>query len=107
VDDLESYRPERPDEFGFLLEAMAGPDDDDRGEESFDIVVCTPKWLIARYGKKDIIVARHHIIVFEYNYVNLRGFIEQYCDACQGSTWGEVAEKLSRLGHWEFEDYHP
>ena len=42
VDDLSSYSPEEPGVFGFLPQAMVGPAGGD-GEESFDIVVCTPE----------------------------------------------------------------
>ena len=47
ISDLRTYRPERPDEFGFLLQVFAGPEGQE-GEESFGVVVCTPKWLLQK-----------------------------------------------------------
>lgn len=45
--DLASYFPKNPGDFGFLLQAMMGPDDDETSE-SFDFQICTPQWLIRR-----------------------------------------------------------
>ena len=104
VEDLESYRPERSDDFGFLLQIFAGPEGGE-GEESFDVVVCTPRWLERKHGQHEVVVGRHRLIVFEYDYDRLVKMIELYCDSCEGNSWQDVAEKLSRLGKWEFEDY--
>jgi hypothetical protein len=41
---------------------MLGPRDGE-GEESFDIVVCTPKWLAEKYGPADALVGLHKLIV--------------------------------------------
>ncbi len=43
----------------------------------------------------------------EYNYEQLRRFIEGYCSTSTGNSWKEVAEKIARVGYWEFEDYKP
>jgi hypothetical protein len=45
------------------------------------------------------------LIVFEYDYDRLLRTIEQVCESTEGDTWQEVADRLSRLGAWEFEDY--
>lgn len=77
------------------------------GEESFDILVCTPQWLIQHHTTADIVVGRHYLFMFEYNYERLVKMISMFCDRCSGSTWKDVACRLSRLGKWEFEDYEP
>lgn len=104
VDDLAKFQPDEPEKFGFLLQVMVGPKDQ-TGEESFDIEICTPKWLMERYRKEDVIPGRHRLIIFEYNYQRLVQFIRDYCERWEGKSWEELAEKISRLGHWEFEDY--
>jgi hypothetical protein len=43
--------------------------------------------------------------VRRYNFPRIEGFIRHYVDECSGETWEEIAEKLARLGKWEFEDY--
>jgi len=77
------------------------------GEESFDITVCTPKWLMASHGPSEILLGLHKIIVFKYDYAALRRFIETNLMRCSGDTWTEAAQKVSLLGQWEFEGYRP
>jgi hypothetical protein len=52
-----------------------------------------------------IATGRHYVFVKEFSYSRLEQFVGGYCTGCEGNSWQEVAEKLSRLGHWEFEDY--
>ena len=106
VHDLESYCPEEPDNFGFLLQAMIGPAGG-QGEESFDIVVCTPQWLKRNHDEREIVLGRDHLIVFRYDYKRLENFITGFVTGCDGRSWGDLAQQLSRLGKWEFEDYRP
>ena len=106
VGDLESYHPDDPENFRFLMQLFIGPDGAD-GFESFDIVVCTPDWIKQNLGKEEILLGRHHVIVQTYDYKRLMQRIEKYLLHCTGDTWREVAEKVGRLGKWEFEDYSP
>ncbi|MHB8793345.1 MAG: Imm8 family immunity protein [Thermoleophilia bacterium] len=50
-------------------------------------------------------MGRHYLIMLNYNLERLKNFIVSYVESCTGDTWQEVAEKLGRLGKWEFEDY--
>lgn len=104
IDDLQNYQPRNPESFGFLLQAMIGPEDTD-GEESFDIEVCTPKWIEDTYNLSDVVIGRHHLIVREYDYDRIIGAIRHFLLDCSGQSWNEVANKVARLGKWEFEDY--
>ena len=102
LDDLLDWQPDEPD-FAILVQLLVGPADGP-GEESFDVVVCTAGWLAtaARSGPFD---ARHHTVVDYFDWPTLRDYFEQQVEGCTGEDWHEVAEKLSRIGHWEFEDY--
>ena len=77
------------------------------GEESFDVEVCTPAWLAQRYGPHGIVSGRHHLIVFEYDFKVIDSYLREFVANCSGDTWQDVAGKIGRLGHWEFEDYSP
>jgi len=104
IDSLPDFKPSDPDSFCFLLQLMVGPEFED-GEESFDIQVCTPKWILENHRREDVIIGRHYLLVMEYNYERIQQIISTFCSTCHGATWEEIAEKLGRLGKWEFEDY--
>lgn len=87
-----------------MLRLIVGPKGED-GEESFDVEICTPKWLLSKHNKEDVINGRHKLIVLEYNSDRIQNYINKYVQTCYGNTWKDVAAKLSRLGYWEFEDY--
>jgi hypothetical protein len=104
VRDLAAYIPAEASNFGFLLQVIAGPAGE-AGEESFDVMVCTPNWLSDKLGSDGTLLGRHHLLINHYDYPSLERFIADYCSNCRGETWSEVAEQLGRLGKWEFEDY--
>jgi Immunity protein 8 len=105
IDDLSTYSPSIPGNFGFLLQLLIGPSDQ-KGFESFNVMVCTPDWLVQHHNQEDVIIGRHYLIVFEYNYERIIKRIDKYLQNCTGSSWVEVAQRVGRLGRWEFEDYH-
>jgi hypothetical protein len=104
IENLKAYTPQEKENFSFLLQLMVGPRGD-AGAESFDVVVCTPDWLKQRHGMSDIVIGRHFLIVFQYDYERLFHFLQECCARCTGDTWQEIAENLDRVGRWEFEDY--
>jgi hypothetical protein len=83
---------------------LVGPDSEP-GEESFDLTVCTPKWLVTRTSDNLPLVGRHHLIVNTYDWPLVERFLRHLISLIEAPTWPEVATKISRLGHWEFEDY--
>jgi len=101
VTDLNAFRPNGP--FGFLLQAMVGPQGAD-GEEAFDVVVCTPEWL-GSHMNGPIQPGRHFLLVRDYSYEAVEYYLRAFCVSCQGNTWPEVARRVGRIGKWEFEDY--
>src|SRR2546427_11708854 len=91
--DFRKYRPEG-DRFSFLVQAMIGPEGSD-ASESFDIVVCTPRWLADNC--REPMWGRHMLIVSRYDVDEIRGMIERYCDSCEGKDWDTIAQRLSRI----------
>ena len=102
--DLAAYQPEDPDSFGFLLQVLAGPDDGP-GEESFDVVVGSPRWLVDQLRDDGMRWGYHHLLTHRYDWERIERFVRDHFEAVEGDTWREVAEQLGRLGRWEFEDY--
>ena len=101
--DLENFRPNGP--FGFSVQAIVGPAGG-KGEESFDFTLCTPEWL-ASHMSASIAPGRHFLFVNNFNYSALENYVRDFCYSCEGASWHAVAEKVGRLGKWEFEDYVP
>ena len=104
ISNLENYIPDFKDEFGFLLQMMVG-EKESEGEESFDLFVCTPKWLINHNTKETIIYGRHYLIVFEYNYEKIVQELIKYVESVRGKNWESIAEQIGKIGKWEFENY--
>jgi hypothetical protein len=106
ADDLRTFKPSDPANFGLFVEAMVGPAGED-SSESFDIMVCTPAWLGERVEREGPMIGLHHIIVPAYDYDALFNVVQSFCAGCDGDTWNAVGEKVGRLGRWEFDDYRP
>ena len=101
--DLQSYRPDNPESFGFFIEFFAGPENGE-GDDAFGITVCTLPWL--KVNRPDeIFFGKNYLIVDRYDIVKIESFLSKYCDRCVGDTWIEVASKIGRIAAWEFEDY--
>jgi hypothetical protein len=101
--DLPAWMPEGED-FAILIQVMAAPEDSE-GEESFDLTLCTPGWITHALTTEKIMMGRHLLIVQSFDYQQVLSYITNYVTSCEGDTWPEVADKLGRLGQWEFEDY--
>jgi len=101
---LSDYIPGSPDNFGFLASLIVG-EEIMGGEESFDIMICTPLWLIDNHKVSDIIIGRHYLIVFEYNYQRIYSKLKSIIEGVEANSWEEIGIIIGRLGKWEFEDY--
>ncbi len=95
-----------PAGFGFLAMMTVGPADGPGGE-TFSVEVCTPEWLAKRCQTEDYVDGRHMIVTSMEAYSNagLRSFLTKRAEQVMGETWQEAAEKVSRIGYWEFEGY--
>jgi len=104
IQDLSTYQPESPTDFSFLLQVFAGSEASE-SEESFDVIVCTPRWLERKHDHSDVVPGYHHLIVFEYDYDRIVRAIELLCESAEGNSWLDVAKRLSRFARWEFDEY--
>jgi hypothetical protein len=85
VEDLNSWSPPDPTHFGFLLQVLIGPRDAE-GEESFDLVVCTPAWLMEKHGVEAVVFGRHHLLLFEYSFERVQTTISENL-ALRANSW--------------------
>jgi len=105
TDDLENYSPEKYDEFCILIQAVIGPYKG-VGEENFDFIVCTPRWIEGEIKKESMLFGKGYLIIKDYNYKLILRAIQDLCSRVSGDDWKTIANKISRFGDWEFEDYH-
>jgi hypothetical protein len=103
MEDLESYRPNDFEKFRVDVRVLVGP----KGKTSadtFDFHVATPKWLAERCEKDGFVNGIHTLIVSSYDAKFIKQLLGRFIERCAGSSWAEVAAKVGRLGHWEFQD---
>ena len=50
---------------------------------------------------------RHWLFVRRYDWPAIQEYILDKVRQATGDTWHEIALKIGRTGHWEFEDYQP
>lgn len=108
-DDVTDLSTDDPAEFMYLAYMLVGPSDGP-GEEAFQVIVCSPEWLAAEARRQGgLFDARHHVVVDVDSFARraVNEWLRKWVEAAEGGTWVEVAEKVARLGHWEFEDYTP
>jgi Immunity protein 8 len=60
--------------------------------------------LVARDG---VVPGRHFIFVESIDRDTVEAFIRDRLRRMSGNTWSDLAEKIGRLGYWEFEDHTP
>jgi hypothetical protein len=105
-DHLELHVPKDQQKFCLLVRAMVGPRGGE-GEESFDMNVCTPQWLEEQVEREGFVFGTHRLFVKAYDTAQIKKLITKFIERYSGDSWREVAEKISRVARWEFEDYKP
>lgn len=104
--DIEAYVPKDPENDGVWIRIIVGPADGP-GEESFDVLVCTPLWLRDVVAKEGPQIGRHHLIVDPFDLAVAKDFLRLQVESIEAADWPKLGGKLARLGYWEFEDYQP
>jgi hypothetical protein len=104
AEDLRHFAPSDPLRFAVLIQVMIGPQGLS-GEESFDILVCSPSWIAERARAGKPVWGRHHLITERFDFAMIEGEIRAYVEACEADNWRDLALLLGRIGKWEFEDY--
>nr|WP_250318734.1 immunity 8 family protein [Rosenbergiella gaditana] len=102
--DLNLFVPEEHNNFVLLLTLSVGPENEE-GINFFHLNVCTPEWLCKNHWLPELM--RHTLLVRKYDLNEITKTVTDYIDQCEGKDWMEVAQKLSRVFAWEYEDYQP
>lgn len=103
AEGLDQFQPPDPEAFALSVCATVGPAGGEGGDLFyFDVV--TAAWLAENPPPKGFEYLRH-LLVTRWNYELVRRAISDLCLHTDGADWNEIATKLSRHAHWEFEDY--
>jgi hypothetical protein len=106
-----SYWPDDMEKFCIAVQVILSPENEVAGE-SFQFHACSPKWFAENKVSHPTfatspIFARHILFMNEYDEEELKKSVSALVEKTIGESWHEIAEKLSRYMHWEFEDYQP
>ena len=104
VPDLEAWQPEDPECFALNVRAIIGPEGSE-GEESFDVTICTAAWLAQEPPPKGFEFLHSRILVERWQYETVKRALGDLCVHTSGKNWIDIANRLSRYMHWEFDDY--
>jgi hypothetical protein len=102
IPDLPRWTPPIPDDFAVPLVLEVGPLGL-RGRERFELLVVTPRWLLARHGPDGAVLGRGLLVVFEWSFDRVKAFLAREVERCSAATWPELARKVGRIAEWEGE----
>ena len=102
--DILQYLPDDPENDGVWVRLMVGPDGSP-GEESFDLLVCTPKWLQQKVESDGPQIGLHHLIVYPFDLTRAVDYLRKRIESLQVADWDEAGSMLSKIGCWEFDGY--
>lgn len=102
--DVESYRSADRYDDGQWIRLLIGPDGEP-GEESFDVLVCTPRWLARRLNQGGFQFVRHTLLMEAFDLSTAIDLLRHEVASVTGSTWAELLLDLVQIGRWEFQNY--
>ena len=89
------------------MHADVGPVGED-GADTFSFDVCAPRALKRRFDiERRPFWARGTLVVDTFSWEAVDAALKQSVRSVSGEDWNEIATKLNRLMHWEFDDYRP
>jgi hypothetical protein len=102
--DLEAFSPEDPDDFTVLVQVIVGPEGAE-GEESLEFIVTTPDALARKIDTEGPVFGRGLVVVRSTDMSGILKAIEKAIVRVEAPDWSAVANRLIRLGFYEFEDF--
>jgi hypothetical protein len=76
-----------------------------QGGETFHLTVCTPDGLTDLLARDGVVIGRHFLFVPVLDTDRVEAVIRDRLRRLDGDSWKALAEKIGRIGYWEFEDY--
>ncbi|MFE7798466.1 Imm8 family immunity protein [Nocardia sp. NPDC057440] len=85
-----------------LVQLMIGPENAP-GEESFDVIVCTPEGHAQAGDSPE--PDEYTLVLDRMDIALVRRYVNDFLRDLERPTWEELATEISRIGKWEFQDY--
>ena len=101
---LQELCANSPENFGFWINASIGSDETE-GSDDFQFFVCNRGWLEAERKSSSQLPEKYLLVEGGNDSFNLTESLNTFLAECDGTSWTEVVEKISRVGKWEFEGY--
>lgn len=101
---IDAFRPADPRSFGLYVEPEIGPAGQE-GADVFGFMIVGTEWYQANPPGKGFRWGRGQLVLDAWDPEVVRRAIADLCHRASGDTWDQIAEKLARYGHSEFEDY--
>ena len=76
-DLVDNATPDDVEDFCILMQIFIGPQGQE-GEESFDVLVCTPNGLERKLESSQVISLRHYLLVSHYDLGLITNFIKKW-----------------------------
>ncbi|MFG3577667.1 Imm8 family immunity protein [Micromonospora chersina] len=102
--DMESGQPFDPRNTWQLVEVYVGVVGEP-GEEQYQVTACTPAALVDLLVRQPFLVGRHWLFVAEFSPAPVEAALRKLIENIEATSRTELAEKVGRIGLWEFEDY--
>lgn len=112
---LQAYFPDDLTEFCASIEMSIGPVGS-RGGDYFHAIACSPSWFHnnvllpkKKHESHEQVVraefGRNFLFFATFDEDEIKRFVADFIDKQSGHDWPELAGRLARYFHWEFEDY--
>ncbi|MGO4594885.1 Imm8 family immunity protein [Leifsonia sp. 2TAF2] len=99
--DLETFAPAEGEPFVLPLQLYVGPAGE-RGEESFELLVCNIPWLASQLTNFSLKLVNHTLIVDSWDYHDVERFLTRTINDIEDTSWERVAMRVGEIGLWEF-----
>lgn len=99
-----SQMPENPFDCWIPVEAEIGVRGE-AGADTFTFYVCTPNRLARSVQRTPYQFGRHLLIVEKFDWSVVESAIQSLLETLTADSWGDLAIRIGRYGHWEYEDY--
>ena len=109
--DVTSWQPRDSFNFGVHAQILAGTSEE-RGADSFDILVCSPTWFAAHWQQSTyspdrlpggVIAGRRVWFMDRWDPEVFQRAIENVLDLTTAGRWGDIANRLGRYAPWEYD----